>query len=405
MTKISAHVRSALGSRLFGAWSTSMAARAIALVPLLLFSLDEDAASEAPVHAYIMGFAFVTASSYVWNTVYEYQHLGSSFTKRDSRYLGPTIITAAAFIPYLLSSSPAHFIDTVLLMLAVGMQPVTARLRVASVSGANYKFGYLATGFRDFPTAITALSAFFSTSAVHLIPASLAVGSLLQYIILRYMNPAAPDRARTRALHSGGLTLAALSALTLATYQPLGRLLAGMLPDSTSIALYDIADRPAYMLALVIAGGLATELQRRWRHLPLTQANRELRTASVLAVALMATAALPLALVSLLAPSSSLLSPGTFLPVALPALAANAAYLWSVLRTRLLMGVGAAGRVTISYGSGLLVAIAAWAAFTTLATPTAAHIAVCMFFGFCVAATIQSQHDAIRRGKGQALDS
>lgn len=398
-------------SRLFGAWSASLGSRSISLIPIVGLLFAGQVVETIEVRMYIASFAYIAASSYILNFVTE----GTRFTSRkglvrtkagDATWVGLSIFGWLLFaIPYLTGPLPIQ----AGLVGAVALQAAIARWRIRTIDSPRFRSGYVSTAVRDAPAAtITILGLLFNTRLMVGLPLGLAVGAGLQYAFLRHRASLYGDRladvqlAMTRASSPASpQVLLALSAVCLAAFQPLMRTLAEIAEGPDSLFNFELADRPAYILALVLAGGVGTELQRRWREMSTQAALRELFLAVLSVVPVMA--------VGLLAAQFGFrvvegLRPGT-LPSTLGALLtgtfiANGLYLWSVATSRALVSRGCYAANLVGFGLGLSTFLIAWCVLEaavalepTLRVPASAGL------GFAVAFVTHLVFGIIRQGR------
>lgn len=376
---------SILRSRIFGAWIHSVLARTVALVPLVLFAFDQDAAQSADGKSYIAAFVFIAASSYVFNSLAEFRRFGGTGAESKGPLFGA--IAALTFAPYILLAAGPSPLDGGALTLAAAVQPAMARARVLLIDGPLYRFAYLSSAIRDLPAAVVGVASLYQSDFLPLMPLAFSVGCIMQFACARALTGGSQQMFAEPSTSSSipGPALAGLSAIALAAFQPASRLLASRSDSGVSLARYELADRPGYLLAIVIAGGVATELQRRWRFADTRSAAKELGIAYLVSALLMVFAGFVVSSATYLMPESSLLHPTAFLSVLLPALLANTIYLWCALRTRFLLSQGRPGRTVVAYLVGLVALLGSWLTLTQSFEDTASMVAWANVIGFTTA--------------------
>ena len=348
-------------SRLFGAWANSMFARTISLVPLALFALQIESASSRAGRMYIATFAIIASASYALNTVNEAQRFAkqSSTTTNRALVLQSLIclVAGAALLSPLLHDPSA---TDPLLLLAIATQPFVALARTRVVDSDRYRGAYSSTGLRDAPSAIVALVALVSASATDWLPFSLAAGCLAQWAYLAWASRSVgkDDLSASKEPSSTKVwaVYVALSAVALAAFQPVARFFVEFGHSALGLASYELADRPAYIVALTIAGGVGTELQRRWRDASLSAARAELHRSERLIMLAMVTAfAVAWVGAFLLRDTLEIIRDGDLLILLPLSFAANIVYVLCILRNRLLMACSLPQTVFHAFAAGVVV--------------------------------------------------
>lgn len=394
-------------SRLFGAWSFSILGRAVSLVPLALIAAREDLADDGYIRLYIVAFTYIAAASYVLNTVNE--ALLFSKERNSGRPIDRAIqsivttVLGVAFLAPVLNVEP---MSSAAVLSAIALQSVVAYVRTQVIDSGSYRGAYASTALRDLPAAFVALSALtISSIAVAYLPVAVLIGTFLQ---LGYLCKASARRRADERSSSGDridrrfqarVVLVAAGAICLASYQPLARLFAGLLVDPRSLSIYELADRPAYMIALAVAGGVGTEFQRRWRDKPLVEVMREVRKAEIMVVAGMLLAGLTIFTLVLLfrsyiQPSSS----GLLLSVLPLCFVAQTMYLLAVLRTRVLLANSKETWVVWAYAGGLVAMVISWLGWNLVGSSSLPSVPISGLVGFAIA--VQLQQMGVRRSIG-----
>lgn len=400
-------VRLMLRSRLFGAWSFSMVGRSASLVPIGLLATRGAVGDSYDVRLYIAGFAYLAGASYVLNVMNEarlFSKVGGEHSPSEvALQSGVVVGCSLIFISPLLSG--AHIASVVWIGLAVGLQALTAKYRVRTIDSHKFRGAYASTGLRDLPAAVVSIGSMLITEElVRYLPFAMFVGALLQLVQL-ILSSRNIDRLvmRSSVMHRPAAAYSlfvALAAIALASYQPLARLFAELSAGSRSLSLYELADRPAYVVALALAGGVGTELQRRWRESNDRNVVRELAKIQFIVIAAMLLMGCVATYGAYLVRNSLAIFTDDRLIVLIPlAFLAETAYLLAVLRTRLIMANGSGRPIVVAYGAGLLVMSCSWIVWS-IASPASALVAVpiASMFGFGVACSIQ--HIFIRKMVG-----
>jgi hypothetical protein len=389
---------------LAGAWAFSLLGRAVSLVPIAVLLLETEAAADESVRLYLTLFAWVASASYVLTYVYEAQR----FSARRERTTGSAILahsalSTVAVLPFIAPLPNLSMGEIVITLVAACLQPLVARLRTLAIDSSRYRPAYASTGVRDTPAALLAvLSLGLGGSVLSVLPLALAGGVVLQLLVLRLVSrhvhiaPPDPDPAPRDATLGAGLVVAA-SALFLAAFPPVARVLAELSGEPTSLAQFEFAERPAYTIGIAVAGGVGTELQRRWRDRSGMAIRTELRRAQrLITIALLAFGG-AIWMAAWLLQSVTTLDFGSSFLVLLPlCILSNGLYLFAVLRTRLLLAVGHPRPTAAAYAAGLLVAVTVWALLgLSTAGPTVVYVPVSTSIGFLVA--LVSQDAAARK--------
>lgn len=395
-------VRHIIRSRLFGAWMFSMIGRAVSLVPLVLLLARGGLASQEPVKLYIAAFAYIASASYVLNTVNE-AHLFSKATRERASVetliqSAVTIALGFVFLAPVLSGGSA--LAGVAVVLAIALQPVVAQYRTKAIDSGRFRGAYASTALRDLPVALIAVGALFITpDLVRYLAGGVLLGTVIQlvHVLLASGSRDVPKPVSGVTGDSTYTAIIALSAISIAAYQPLARLFAELSVGASSLSTYELSDRPAYMVALVFAGGVATELQRRWRDSTIETVLRELAHAQWLVIMGMTmVGAVTVGVAYAFRSDVQLLSNGPLLVLLPLAFVAETLYLLAVLRTRLILANRGGIWVVRAYGLGLVAMSSIWLAWRFVSESNALlAVPVASIVGFSVAVVIQ--HLGIKR--------
>lgn len=348
-------------TRLFGAWGYSMLARCVSLIPLALFAAHESSGASHAGRLYISAFAIVASLSYVLNSLNEAQ----LFTKEPRRATswGLLVQCICCLVAGSLLLAPlvkgALWTDD-LVMVAFAVQPLVARTRTQLVDTTRYRGAYSSTALRDSPSAVVAVYALTHDSATGWLPFALVFGCMFQWLYLFHRQPARWKRGKpsghtTLVSNSRNAMWVLLGAVSLAAFQPLARFFVQFGRQELGLAAYELADRPAYIVALTIAGGVGTELQRRWRDASLGEAREEIRRARYLVTILMTLGLVATWITaSLLRSHLPIVESGHLLALLPITFASNLLYLFCILHTRLLIANGRPQQATTAYAAGLV---------------------------------------------------
>lgn len=381
-------------SRLFGAWFGSMIARTVSLVPLAFILVRPDMSSAPAIRSYILTFSILASSSYALNQLYEFEHFHRSDVRRTTGYARLLQSGTVAFAAVMLLS-PLYSTDQYAVIggvMAAFLQPAIAHRRTLLVNTSElYRIGYLSTGVRDALPAAIATAALISGGAPHYIGIALLMGCILQYVVLTFYcrRAAIPVSPVSISLsgHTRQVAPVLLAAVSLALFQPIAKSLAEQLPASDSLSLYELADRPAYTVALVAAGGVGTELQRRWSGMPVAQRRSELSKALKAFIVIMgATGIVATGLVIVLTRYWDEFNSTLLLLVPL-AFTSNLLYLLSVGHTRLLFAEKRPGMAARAYIYGVAVMVLTWL-FVRPHWSEVALIPIIVAFGFAVSVVV-----------------
>lgn len=376
-------------SRLGAAWLLSVASRGVSLVPLALIAFSVRSQGLPEVRAYIITFAVVAAASYILNTLAESSLLSrTAVSITGAHHITLALITTAlclASLGPLAIENP--FTVALPSSIACALQPWTSVARTKALDSDAYKIAYSATAARDLPAAVLSIIALvIDLRWASALPWGVAVGSVLQLMWLKSRD----DRS---ALPTGSgaantLVWAGISAFALAAFSPMIRVMVEGLARADSLALFELADRPAYVAALALAGGVGSELQRRWRDMTTSEVRREYKRVCFIWLTGMATSCVIVLAAVVLGrrfvdamqdPLLPWLIVGTFI--------ANSAYLVSVANTRFLMSLGrmhyAARGHLVGIGVALVTGLILASAELLLALP------LCVALGHSTSAVIQ----------------
>lgn len=350
-------------SRLFGAWAASLLARSISLAPLALLLIREDFATLPEVRIFILTFAVVGASSYSLNQVHEYKQFHAGGTGRHAllgnilQYAGVTVFSLLVLVP-LIHEAPWA---TLLGAIAVVPQPATALYRARTVdSNERYRIAYLSTAIRDaLPAAVCLHAAITATAPQHIVLA-FTLGTYIQLALLHFVSRGDFPNYPTSGYKRSGIAYVLLGAVCLALYQPIARVFAESMPSDAALAQYELAERPAYTLALVLAGGVGTELQRRWTRSSARQRRRELTRILVIFAGVMIVTGSVIVIGAAALSRHFPIVDETLVSVLAIAFASNTAYLISVTLSRLTLAKGRPRASLAGYGAGLITMLIAW---------------------------------------------
>jgi hypothetical protein len=392
------------GSRLFGAWGSTMMGRAISLIPIAVLLFLPELAGDIHVRVYVASFAYVAGVSYVWNVVNENALFSVRRTQaRPRTLLAHCAITIGVFVVFVWSFRSAGLLSILLVSAAVAGQPVTAAIRAKVIDSISYKYAYGSVATRDMPAAVVALGALLTDSSfLSYLPGALLLGSAVQLAQLKRLSTShASSAQRFESIRAPSALVAAASAIALAVYQPLTRLLAEWSPGPQSLVTYELAERPAYLFALALAGGVGTELQRRWRVLDSITAWRELVRASRLAAVgmMIGTAFTMVGAVLVVGPLVPAL-PYVLLILLPLCFLANLLFLIAVLFTRILFAWDRPKHTLKAYTLGLAIAVLTWLSATAaLETRPLIVVPITAAAGFAV--SLAYQLVAVRRILGE----
>ena len=395
-------MRNVIRSRLFGAWIFSMIGRVVSLVPLALLVARGDLASHEQVKLYIAAFAYVASASYVLNTVNE-AHLFSKTAREHAsvEILMQSVATVALGLAFL---APVLAGSTVLsggaVIVAIALQPLVAQFRTRAIDSGRFRGAYASTALRDLPVAFISIGALFITpELVRFLAGGVLLGTLIQlvHVLLASASRDAPKLASKGVGGSTYTAIIAFSAISLAAYQPLARLFAELSEGASSLSTYELSDRPAYMVALALAGGVGTELQRRWRDSTLETVLRELAHAQrLIIIGMTVIGAATVAVAYTFRSDIQLLSDGPLLVLLPLSFVAESLYLLAILRTRLLLANHGGVWVVRAYSLGLVAMSCVWVMWRFVSEPNALlAVPVASIVGFGVA--VVTQHLGIRR--------
>lgn len=389
-------VRKILRSRLFGAWVFSMIGRMVSLVPLALLVVRGDLASHDQVKLYIATFAYVASSSYVLNTINEAHLFSKSAGERSSaEVVIQSVVTVAFGLAFL---SPVLADGTLLsgatVIVAIALQPLVAQFRTRAIDSGRFRGAYASTALRDLPVAVTSIGVLAITpDLVRFLPAGVLLGTVVQlvHVLAASAKRDAPLLAPDRVSGSTYTAVIALSAVSLAAYQPLARLFAELSEGINALSTYELSDRPAYMVALALAGGVGTELQRRWRDSTLETVLRELAHAErIVIIGMAAVGVATVAVAYAFRGDIQLLSSGPLLILLPLSFIAESLYLLAILRTRLILANYGGVWVVRAYVLGLASMSCLWLLWRVVSEPNALlAVPVASIVGFSTAVAVQ----------------
>lgn len=390
-------IKTIIRSRLFGAWVFSMIGRAVSLVPLALLVARGDLASHSEVKLYIASFAYVASASYVLNTVNEARLFSKAAREHTSLEIliqsAATVALCFAFLGPVLAGG--SLLAGAAVVMAIALQPLVAQFRTRAVDSGRFRGAYASTALRDLPVALISIGALvISPELVRYLPAAVLLGTLVQ--LVHVLLASASHDARTMAsdnIVSGSTytAIVAVAAISFAAYQPLARLFAELSAGASSLSTYELSDRAAYMVALAFAGGVATELQRRWRDSSLETVLRELAHAQRLVIIGMAlVGAATVAVAYTFRADVQLLSHGPLLFLLPLSFVAETMYLLAILRTRLILANNGGVWVVRAYVVGLVCMSSVWLTWRFVSESNALlAVPVASIVGFSVAVAIQ----------------